>query len=381
MKKTADIQHIPTLILKKRFHIISSKEENELKEWILEDNINAQLYESFQKKDFYNSFEKYHKIDTKIALKKYKERYSFKNRLSIKRWSLSVAASILILFLGYYDSTLSDDPVNINAGSAKALLILSSGEKIDLAKSPDFEKVVNGNQIIKNSEHTLNYQGEEKEINVNRFNELIIPLGGEYKIELSDGTTVWMNSLSKLRFPVAFDHTERKVYLEGEAYFEVAKDEQRPFNVVINEKVTITVLGTSFNVRAYKEEESVETVLEEGSVLIDGNGNRTLLYPNQRASYNHLTSNITVDVVNTRNFTSWKNGHFVFNEMSIEKIMNDLSRWYSFDVEYEDQTTKEIIFSGSLRKYDNLDKFLSAIELAGGVTFEITGNKIRVINK
>lgn len=377
----ADTQHIASLILKEKLTLLSFEERNELNEWLSEDPANSKLYKDFQEYDFHVSYDRRSAIDPSKALKTYKMKYRVRKHSSIIKWGLSSAASLLILFLGYYMFNQFGGvtkPEVISAGSSKALLVLSNGEKINLGEPIAKEQIVDGSNVIKNKEHTLNYQTQDKTTKQNLFNELIIPIGGEYKIELSDGTIVWMNSMSKLRFPVVFDSTERNVFLEGEAYFEVAKDSLRPFNVVIRDNLKVTVLGTSFNVRAYNDEESVETVLEEGAVIVDGNGNRAMLHPNQRASYNNRTNSILIDNVETRNYTSWHKGHFVFNEMSVEKILSYISKWYSFEVEYQNDTVKNIIFSGSLKKYEDLTKFLTAIELAGGVKFEISENKLIV---
>lgn len=377
----ADLQHIASLILKEKCQLITYEESFELEEWRTDNPTNAELYEKFKDYDFLNSYGAYNDISHSQALSKYKAKYGFRRRFPLMKWGISAAASILILFAGYYVFNQPDDSsvhADIIAGSAKALLVLSNGEKVDLGNSVDTEKIMDGNSVIEKNKHTLNYQTQDKVAKTNIFHELIIPIGGEYKIELSDGTIVWMNSMSKLRFPVAFDSTHRDVFLDGEAYFEVAKDSRRPFHVILNNGLKVTVLGTSFNVRAYKDEKRVETVLEEGSVMINTDGNDVILQPNQRASYNNLSKNIIVDEVDTRNYTSWRSGHFVFNKMSIEQILNDISKWYSFEVDYKNEEVKNLIFCGSLKKHEDLNKFLTAIELAGGVKFEISGNKLIV---
>lgn len=379
MKKSADTQLIASLILKEKCQLISSQEQNVLDEWLLADSKNVEIYKYIQENNFYNSYETFNTINTSQALKKYKSKYNFRKKYSLLKWSISSVASLVIIFFGYilfiqYENSVATS--TINAGSPKALLVLSDGKRVDLESVTEVAKIVDGANVIKNSEHTLNYQGQDKSTKENVFNELIIPLGGEYKIELSDGTIVWMNSMSKLRFPVVFGSGERVVFLEGEAYFDVAKDSLRPFNVVINSDLKVRVLGTAFNVRAYADEPNVETVLEEGAVVVNSKGSDVILRPNQKASYNNHTKSVSVGDVDTRNYTSWRNGHFVFNEMSIEKILNYISRWYSFEVEYQNESVKHIIFSGSLKKYEDITKFLSAIELAGGAKFEISNNKL-----
>ena len=204
-----------------------------------------------------------------------------------------------------------------------------------------------------------------------------MPKGGEFTLTLSDGTKVWLNSQSKLKYPVVFSTGSREVYLEGEAYFEVTKKPHHPFRVNAKDGVNIEVLGTSFNVRSYTDEDRVETVLEEGSVRMNRGKDSVILRPGYKAVY-QPNENIQVTSVNTELYTAWRHGQYIFTNESVENILKQLSRWYNIEVFYCNEAAKSVIFSGDVRKYDNITTLLEAMEIAGGVHFKINGNTLIV---
>ena len=236
--------------------------------------------------------------------------------------------------------------------------------------------------IIRNNGTELQYATTENATNkhANNYNELIVPKGGEYTLTLSDGTKVWLNSQSKLKYPVAFNDTNREVYLEGEAYFEVTKDPHHPFHVNAKDRVTIEVLGTSFNVRSYPDETKVETVLEEGSVRMSKGKEKVTLSPGYKAVY-QPEKGIETTSVNTELYTAWRHGQYIFVDESVENILKQLSRWYNIEVFYSNEKAKSVIFSGDVRKYNDITTLLEAMEIAGGIHFKINGNTLIVSYK
>lgn len=270
----------------------------------------------------------------------------------------------------------------IAPGSSKAMLVLNNGSIINLSDKNHDEIVTTEELTIRNNGSELQYATTENATNkhVNNYNELIVPKGGEYTLTLSDGTKVWLNSQSKLKYPVAFNDTNREVYLEGEAYFEVTKDPHHPFHVNAKDRVTIEVLGTSFNVRSYPDENKVETVLEEGSVRMSKGKENVMLSPGYKATYQPEKGFETVSV-NTELYTAWRHGQYIFVNESVENILKQLSRWYNIEIFYSNEKAKSVIFSGDVRKYNDITILLEAMEIAGGIHFKINGNTLIVSYK
>lgn len=166
----------------------------------------------------------------------------------------------------------------------------------------------------------------------------------------------------------------REVTLQGEAYFEVAKDKVHPFIVRTRDNINVQVLGTSFNVRAYADEKDIEVVLETGVVRMKTSGQEVMLKPGEMSCYNTQTRNMDKQSVNTANYTGWRKGQCIFIRKRIEDIFKELARWYNMEVFYRNEAAKNIVFSGSIKRYDSIRPLLEAIEIAGGIKFEIKGN-------
>ena len=258
------------------------------------------------------------------------------------------------------------------------MLVLNNGNIIDLSKRKT-EVITNQKLSIKTDGTQLSYSVTEdsKDEPTDEYNELIIPKGGEFTLTLSDGTKVWLNSQSKIKYPVIFNNITREVYLEGEAYFEVAKDAHRPFHVNTKNNVCVEVLGTSFNVRSYSDENSVETVLEEGIVRMSQGKDAVVLKPGHKATY-RPNEPIQTTTVNTELYTAWRHGQYIFMDESVENILKQLSRWYDIEVFYSNEAAKSVTFSGDVTKYDDIDTLLKAMEIAGGVHFKISGRTLIV---
>ncbi|MGY0036944.1 FecR family protein [Pedobacter sp. NJ-S-72] len=206
------------------------------------------------------------------------------------------------------------------------------------------------------------------------------PKGGQYQLVLPDGTKVWLNAASSLRYPVAFQGNERKVELTGEAYFEVAKDKTRPFEVYSNNQV-VQVLGTHFNINAYSNEPFVSTTLLEGSVKVTNSltNAQKIIRPGQQSLISKDgQAGIEVKNMDLDEAVAWKNGYFMFNEEELESILKKVSRWYNVDVQYEQEELKHQLFSGTLSKYSNVSQVLKKLEMLQSIHFKIEGRKIIV---
>lgn len=259
-------------------------------------------------------------------------------------------------------------------GRDAAILTLADGKIVNLEKEPGNIVNSNGMQII-NTNGLLQYQGKTSDHRL-VYNTLSTARGNQYQLQLEDGTKVWLNSASSLRFPVAFKGAERKVELSGEAYFEVAHNPAKPFKVVMDKQV-IEVLGTHFNVNGYKDEAVVRTTLLEGSLRTSiANGESSLIKPGEQSVLRdaHLTINRSPDV---EKVMAWKNGWFEFDQMDLESIMRQVSRWYDVDIEYEGNLPNEK-YGGRIRKSLPLSAVIDMMKL-NGVKCSLNGKILRVL--
>lgn len=269
----------------------------------------------------------------------------------------------------------------IQPGSLKATLVLSDGEEIDLTMmSSDSSIEKDGVKIINNRE-SIEYVSNSKSIEQaeNKTNTLIVPRGGEWQLVMEDGTKVWINADSKLTFPSKFNKHERIVQLEGEAYFEVAYDGDWPFMVKTSITET-TVLGTAFNIKAYSNEDRIETTLVEGKVALSqpADNSSILMDPGYQAIVSKNGGKTTYEKVNTAIYTSWKDKRFEFVDESLESIMKSLERWYNVDIEFSDDISKQFRFSTRLQRYDSIQDLLNRIEQTNRVVFSFESDKILV---
>ena len=265
----------------------------------------------------------------------------------------------------------------------KAELILSTGERVCLAQRSEFIEGMKESGIRNDSLAGLNYVGAKiqgKEIGEGIvYNTMQIPVGGFYQLKLADGTKVWLNSLTRLRFPVTFAGEERKVYLTGEAYFEVARDSVHPFIVATDEGMEVKVYGTEFNVDTYRKG-TVKTTLVNGKVgiRVSATGEEMRLSPNQMALFTKATQSIQVENVDSYGVVAWKDGKFVFEDEPIEEIMERLSRWYDVKVFYANERIKKHTFTGIITRFADISDVLHLMEETAAVEFRIQGDTVTV---
>ena len=376
-------QRIASLILKEKIDELSTSEKEELTSWIQASPRNEETYSRLQKKSFSEDIARYQQISTTRGLEDYRRRYVHKNRRLLGKWYWAAAVAVFIVGIAtlffYQEEHLTVAKTTISPGSSKAMLVLNNGDVIPLSEKNKTEIIATKELSIRNEGSQLRYTVSENTKNeqANNYNELIVPKGGEFTLTLSDGTKVWLNSQSKIRYPVIFNDITREVYLEGEAYFEVAKDPRHPFHVNARNGVNIEVLGTSFNVRSYSDENIIETVLEEGSVRMSQGKDSVILSPGNKATY-LPNEPIRLTTVNTELYTAWRHGQYIFMEESVENILKQLSRWYDIEVFYSNDAAKSVVFSGDVRKYDDINTLLEAMEIAGGIHFKINGKTLIV---
>lgn len=260
---------------------------------------------------------------------------------------------------------------SIQAGSSKAVLTLASGEKVMLEEITSDSIHADG-ILIEKKNGRLSYQpasGQENEQEI--FNVIDIPHGGEYRLTLSDGTKVWLNSATELKYPVKFIGGERVVHIRGEAYFEVAHNPHKPFVVKTGNQMEVKVLGTHFNVSAYEEDETIATTLAEGKVLVTDGKHAMGLIPNQQAVFEKTTGQFTRRDVDAYPYFSWKDGKFIFENETLENIMERVSRWYNVEVFFKGNAARELRFSGDLEKYDDFSTLVRMLEKVSRIRIEI----------
>lgn len=303
---------------------------------------------------------------------------------------IAVAAVILIAFgaglyfyIGPGKPDLKDKAManHIVPGGNKAVLTLSDGSKISLADAVNGAITKEAGTIItKTSNGQLIYAGTNGRIdeNVIAYNTITTPKGGQYHITLVDGTRVWLNAASSLRYPTIFNGEKREVQLSGEAYFEVARNPNMPFRIMSNGQVT-EVLGTHFNINSYPDEPGTTTTLLEGSirVLNPKSDAAVLLKPGQQSSSDD-SGKIKISNVNPDQFVAWKDGKFIFTNANIESIMRQVSRWYNVEIQYKGNASKEK-FEGRTSRFTNVGELLEILELTDHVQFEIEGRRIIVM--
>lgn len=270
---------------------------------------------------------------------------------------------------------------DIIAGSANAVLTLSTGESIKLDGSKNgLINTGNSTSISKSGNGlVVSALGKDNLANNELLNKITIPRGGKYTITLPDGTRVWLNSSSSLSFPNTFEGPDRKVMLTGEAYFEVASNKQKPFKVNVAGKQEVEVLGTHFNISAFEEDQNITTTLLEGAVKVNTSKFQTLIKPGEMA-VNNLKTKPRIVQADLDEVMAWKNDMFIFNNENITSIMKKISRWYDVDVTYEgDMTT--LNFEGNYSRSKGLKSLLKNISLTDKVRFVMTERRITVIAK
>lgn len=294
---------------------------------------------------------------------------------------LLLSVSVGILFsnnMFFSDKQELFTSLPITPGKDKAVLILADGSKIQLDAVKSGVLSTEGKTKIRKAEDgTLVYEASSdiKGTASLALNTIVIPRGGKYQVKLPDGSWVWLNSESTLVFPATFSGNERLVELKGEAYFEVAKNKEKPFRVETN-SMNIEVLGTHFNISAYGISNLAKTTLLEGSVRLRDKLNGTVvLKPGEQGV---ATANgIGVSNVKVQEVIAWKNGYFVFRDNTIQEIMAQLARWYDVDVEYRGKANVNS-FGGIYSKNKELPELLKSLELTGLVHFKIEGRRIIV---
>jgi transmembrane sensor len=394
--------------LKKRVEQLLNKVEwtEDDKQWLLKylentksEELNTLMFEEFNKRE--TQAKSLNQQESENILATIHERIGVKKNTAVRPvtrlWYKRFAAAAIICFclLGTYllvKTGRKNDLAKINThkklpdnanfkndvapGGSKAMLTLADGSTIVLDDAQNGTLAQQGKTKVLKLDGKLAYNSTKTGVEEILYNTISTPRGGEYQVVLPDGSQVWLNAASSLRFPTSFSGKERAVEITGEAYFEVAKKTNMPFVVKVN-SAEIRVLGTHFNIMAYDEEALVKTTLLEGSVQFTSGSNQAILKPGQQSQLVNNGQLKVMDNVNLEEVMAWKNGMFHFERMDIETLMRQISRWYDVEVFYQDHNIEEK-FIADIPRNTNLSDVLKALELTGKVQFTVEGKKVIV---
>ena len=379
--------YIARLIARYLSDEIEEEEQAELTRWRNESSENERLFreickeenikQNMQKRQTFHTEDGWEGVQRKI------QRHRFRHRiLNICKYAAIFIFPVVVATVAIYKSGNEPQPLSqveeqIVPGGKKAVLILDNGEAIDLKSTSGVELKEKDGTVIQVDSTVLNYQQAPARTSEKlAYNKVNVPRGGEYQLTLSDGSKVQLNSMSSIRFPVQFAQDCRLVELEGEAYFEVSKTGQ-PF-IVQTKGMKIEVLGTSFNISAYANEE-YQTTLVSGSVKVQTeNGSNRILKPSEQACITPGSNQINVRNVDTAFYTSWIHGKINFKDQRLDDIMKTLARWYDMDVVYENEATKELRFGCYVNRYNEITPLVKLLEQTGRVTVTVEGKTIKI---
>ena len=370
------------IIERKLEGVLSSDEEIRFREWVEASEKNEVYFhklETFYKE---NGFVK--EItgqDVDMSWGKFTEQLKEekrRKRRTLRYWAISGVAACLLVgvlistWMGGDNSVLSEETKTIVAGGSKAVLWLSNGEKVELENNVD--ELKEASVRIVNSGSVLSYEKNQDTVLKGRvMNKVETPRGGEYGITLADGTRVYLGALSKIEYPVAFDGAKRVVKASGEVYFDVARDTAHPF-VVEMTNLDVEVLGTSFNVRDYADEDYVEATLVSGKIKVNAGKESCILEPNYQAVLDKKNNTLETKEVDVSEFVDWKSGKLNVRNRRLEDILNRLSKWYDVYVFYVNEEAKDIRFYANIDRYSDMNELLDKFEKTGQVEFRVKGN-------
>ena len=366
---------------------IMPDEQRLLDSWMKEKEEHKQLFDRLRKDTrFAEEYGIFREVDTTRAWETFRVKNGLGRQRRMTTWikyaavialPLLVAGVWLLFPRGGEQSIPVAQNTKIVKREASPVLEVVGGGKVILEKEKDKMIEAGRGVDVQQSSGMLVYSDSVVSEYVDT-NVLRIPKGGEFKLQLADGTRVYLNSATDLRYPVAFTGPERRVYLKGEAYFEVAKDVEHPF-IVVTDDVQVRVYGTSFNVNTLGAD-GVRTVLVEGKVGIRGQDSdrEYVLKPNELAFYDRNSRDMKIETVDPDLYTLWRKGIFVFERETLENIMNILSLWYDMEVFFQSESAKKLHFSGHMKRCEQIEDILHAITDATGVVFTINDKTVCV---
>jgi ferric-dicitrate binding protein FerR (iron transport regulator) len=371
---------------------LTESEKDELADWLTVDERNRQLFRELSSlRVLEEDLEKFTRTDLEAGWERVQNRIREKaicrKKPTLSRIWLQSAAAILVLAFAIWqfrhhspagpsgkESLISRYGGDVLPGSARAELILGDGTSVKLDAANDSTFMENGSSIQRTAAGALVYAKSETNEEV-AWNNIRIPNGGEYKVVLEDGTKIWLNAASSLRYPIRFTGKERRVELiSGEAYFEIAKNKEKPF-IVITNRMEVQAVGTEFDINTYgRSDSSVSATLTEGKVLVKTKTRNSYLHPGEQLAVDETTERVLRP--DMEEVTAWKNGLFLFNGTDLLEVMQQISRWYDVQIMYDRSFRRNKFFTGEIKRNVPVSKLLGMMELTGIAKFKIEGNTI-----
>ena len=382
MMKKKNIYDDASLIKKSLIKDLSDKEQKELDQ-LLDDQSLQDVYKELSDRGYLKKqFMEYEKYSSQKAYREFKERRGHSGRIRIVRW-VAVVAAVWVLALGVTlwmtfgkKENVAPLPVAskiIPAGEKKATLTLADGTEVHVEEITAQILQEKGMNIEYRNGEIVYHKSEEKTTEV-VYNKLEVPRGGECMIKLDDGTKVWVNAETKLKYPVTFVGDRREVVLEGEAFFDVAKNE-KPF-IVKTSFGDVRVLGTAFGISAYASEPESYTTLVRGKVSVEREGGKPVVILPGEQVVTSKDGKMMKQKVDVEEFVGWKDGIYVFKEKSLGEIMKTLERWYNISVDFQDKSLVDLPFTGNLKRYDDINVFFDALTRTGDMKYRVEGNQV-----
>ena len=382
MMKKKNIYDDASLIKKSLIKDLSDKEQKELDQ-LLDDQSLQDVYKELSDRGYLKKqFMEYEKYSSQKAYREFKERRGHSGRIRIVRW-VAVVAAVWVLALGVTlwmtfgkKENVAPLPVAskiIPAGEKKATLTLADGTEVHVEEITARVLQEKGMNIEYRNGEIVYHKSEEKTTEV-VYNKLEVPRGGECMIKLDDGTKVWVNAETKLKYPVAFVGDRREVVLDGEAFFDVAKNE-KPF-IVKTSFGDVRVLGTAFGISAYASEPESYTTLVRGKVSVEREGIKPVVILPGEQVVTSKDGKMIKQQVDVEEFVGWKDGIYVFKEKSLGEIMKTLERWYNISVDFQDKSLVDLPFTGNLKRYDDINVFFDALTRTGDMKYRVEGNQV-----
>jgi len=373
---------------------LSEPQKEKLFEWVAESEENQKLLaEILNEQNLEQYLAEFAAYDAQAALIKLKsKRGTVKKmaRATLPWLKISVAASLLLMFsFGFWlyqkqqhlAHPVAQIKKDITPGGNKAILTLANGTKIVLDSASTGKIAQQGGVVVtKTNDGKVIYnlaRLNDSAPGAGGDNTISTPRGGQYQVILPDGSHVWLNAASSIRFPTAFAHNERKVEITGEVYFEITKDKRKPFRVLSEEQM-IEVLGTHFNVMAYADEKVIITTLLEGSVAVSNQKERVTIKPSQNVTLQRNSNTLTVNQADAQAAVMWKNGYLYFDDEPIESIMRKVSRWYDVEIVYKGNIAGKT-FGGNISKFKNVSELLEVLQATGSIHFQTEERRIIVM--
>ena len=368
---------------------LTEEDRRELEYWKEESEENLQLFEYIvSEENKKRNQEEFHSFSTGIGWEEFRNKRMRRKLTIYSKWVVYAAIFILGVGIGFC-LLFQKQPVSIPLsevtylpGAFKASLTLSSGKIIDLEEC---QGEINSDEtiaVIRNEGNMLSYQDTfavHKVTSAMVYNQVDVPQCGEYQLRLSDGSVVFLNSQTRLRFPVRFSGNTREVELVGEAYFEVTKDPDKPF-IVHTHGQSITVLGTQFNVSAFENEEVIKTTLVTGKVRVGGKEmkEQVVLSPSEQLVFDKKSGQHKICRVDVQDYIAWKDGQFRFRDVRLDEIMRSIERWYGVEVEYTDPETKAYVFGLNFGRHETIEPLLRIFRQNGKIDIQTVGKKLKI---